>query len=145
MRLLRAMCALFGGLAVAVPATAQVQTCPDGLPVRGDAGIRAVRCVGPRASCAINIADEHGFRHTFAVEPIVSVVADSTNDTAIRTGDRIVSVGGFLITTVAGGRRLANLQEGRPVTVLVRRNEKLLEITVTPVRGCGITSLSVRP
>jgi membrane-associated protease RseP (regulator of RpoE activity) len=145
MRLLRAMCALVGGLAVAAPAGAQVRTCPGGQAVRGDAGIGAVRCVGPRASCTINIADEHGFRHTFAVEPIVSVVADSTKDAAIRTGDRIVSVGGFLITTVEGGRRLANLHEGRPVTILVRRDEKLLEINVTPVRGCGITSLSVRP
>jgi hypothetical protein len=52
------------------------QECPAGRERSGDTGIRGVRCVGPAASCSINVASGDGGerRHLFAVEPIVTAV-----------------------------------------------------------------------
>ncbi|MEX2609198.1 MAG: hypothetical protein WEA24_04570 [Gemmatimonadota bacterium] len=131
---------VLGCLAAAPPLAAQ--QCPAGRPPAGDFGIRAVRCTGPAASCAINvpIGSNDGVRHEFAVEPVITAVAEETD---LRVGDALVAVDGLLITTAAGGERLAGPRVGAAVLLLVRREGALLEIRMTAVRGCGIGSLRV--
>jgi predicted metalloprotease with PDZ domain len=119
------------------------QECPAGRERSGDTGIRGVRCVGPAASCSINVASGDGGerRHLFAVEPIVTAV-DSAS-APLRAGDTLVAIDGVLITTTAGGARLARLRVDQAVVLLVRREGTLLELRLTARAGCGITSLEV--
>jgi S1-C subfamily serine protease len=129
------------GVFGAQPLTAQ--TCPGGREPRGDLGITGVRCVGPAASCAINIRSggSGSTYHMFAVEP--TVMEAGAESMPIRVGDTLVAIDGVLITTAAGGRRLADLTAGQPVVLLVRRNGDLIELRITARTGCGITSLAV--
>lgn len=131
---------LVGSQLLAGPAS---RACPGGRPEAGDVGIRGVRCSGPAAACAINVRspEDGGLRHTFAVEPIVTDVAPSAERP--RAGDTIVSIDGILVTTAAGGERLARLPIGESIVLLVRRGEALLELRMTTKPGCGITSLEV--
>lgn len=124
---------------------AQERSCPDGRAPAGDLGIRAVRCVGPSASCSISVEGEDGVRrHVFAVEPIVdAVTASPAGADGLRRGDILVAIDGRLITTRDGGRYLANLPVDRSVTLVVRRDGKLRELKIRTVEGCGIRSLSV--
>jgi hypothetical protein len=77
----------------------------------------------------------------FAVEPTVTAVSGAPRQ--IRAGDTVVAIDEVLITTAAGGRRLAGLDAGQTVLLLVRRNEELVELRITARVGCGITSLEV--
>lgn len=119
------------------------QDCPGGRERSGDLGIGGIRCVGPSASCAINLgtSSDDSLRHLFAVEPIVTRV-DSTA-APLRAGDTLVAIDGVLITTAAGGTRLAKLRVGQVVVLLVRREGTLLELSITAGAGCGITTLEV--
>jgi len=125
-----------------VASSLAAQQCPAGRPPAGDLGIRAVRCTGPAASCAINVrtGGDDSVRHEFAVEPVITTVADETD---LHVGDALVALDGLLITTAAGGERLAGLRAGASVQILVRRDGVLHEIRMTAGRGCGIGSLRV--
>jgi hypothetical protein len=117
--------------------------CPGGRPEVGDVGIRGLRCDGPAASCAINVrsGEDGKVRHTFAVEPVVTSVGPSAQ--GLRARDTIVAIEGILITTAAGGERLAQLPIGRAVVLLVRRGEVMLDLRMVTQAGCGISSLRV--
>jgi membrane-associated protease RseP (regulator of RpoE activity) len=145
---------VIAGVLVAAPLTAQ--SCPVGRPVSGDIGIRGVRCAGPAASCAINVDAQggsrdvgdvgevrqgSGVRHVFAVEPVVTELSGAAGEIVV--GDTLVAIDGMLITTAAGGRRLARIRTGEVVALLIRRNGQLLEQRLEAVAGCGITSLRV--
>lgn len=126
----------------ASPAQAQWTSCPGGRAPRGDIGVRALRCTGPGASCAINI--DAPARHEFAVEPVITRVDPGlAGSGGLMAGDTLVSVDGLLITTREGGRRLADPPLGRNVAVLVRRRGELLELSLRPRPGCGVSSLRV--
>jgi hypothetical protein len=130
-----------GGVLGARPVAGQ--TCPGGRDPGGDLGITGVRCAGPSASCAINLRSrkDGSMYHMFAVEPTVTAVSGAPMP--IRAGDTVVAIDEILITTAAGGRRLAGLVAGQTVLLLVRRNEELIELRMTARTGCGITSLEV--
>lgn len=118
--------------------------CPGGLVDRGDIGVRRLRCVGPAATCSINLPDRDGVPvHRFSVEPVVVERASVQVDDGPKLGDALVAVDSTLITTRRGGRLLATLTPGAPVRLLVRRDGRLRELTFVAARGCGITSLQV--
>lgn len=129
--------------ALALTAPLAAQECTAGRVLAGDLGIERLRCTGPSASCAINVrlAGDERPRHVFAVEPVIERLASDV--AGLRTGDTLVAIDSVLITTAAGGARLARLHAGRPVRLLVRREGALVEILATPRRGCGIGSLRV--
>jgi hypothetical protein len=119
----------------------QGHQCPDRFARRGDLGIERLRCIGPSAACSINLLGDDGTpTHRFTVEPEVVRVSPGSD---VRQGDVVVAVDSTLITTIAGGRRLANLTPGVMVRLLVRRGGRLLELTLTAGQGCGVTSLNV--
>lgn len=124
------------------PLLAQSAACGGGRAPRGDIGIRALRCTGPGASCAINLRPAG--HHEFAVEPVVTAIDESrAGEGGPRPGDTLVAVDGLLITTREGGRRLADPPLGRRVALLVRRGGTLLDLSVRPTLGCGVSSLRV--
>ena len=134
-----------GGIfaAILLAAGQMAAPCSGGRPETGDVGIRGLRCAGPAASCEINVtrdADDLP-RHVFAVEPVVTSVDAGARD--LRAGDTLVAVDGILITTAAGGRRLARLPIGAAVTLLVRRDAALVDVRTTARAGCGVSSLQV--
>lgn len=98
---------------------------------------------GPAASCAINVRSGAGgvVRHTFAVEPVVTAITREARD--LRPGDTVVAIEGILITTAAGGERLAQLPVGRTIVLLIRRDGALVDLQLTTRSGCGVTSLEV--
>jgi hypothetical protein len=120
------------------------QECPGGHPPAGDIGIRGLLCRGPAASCAINVRapGDGPARHVFAVEPVIATLADGVT-TELRAGDTLVAIDSLLITTAAGGERLARVPVAAPVRLLVRRDGVLTEVRVIARRGCGVTSLRV--
>jgi hypothetical protein len=132
----------------AAPLTAQ--QCPEGRTPVGDVGIGGLLCTGPAASCAINVrsSDDGGVHHEFAVEPVIAALTagsspTSSSDGALRLGDVLVAVDSVLITTAAGGRRLARLAPHATVRLLVRSDGELREIRMVARRGCGVRSLTV--
>ncbi len=137
---------LCAALAISSAAAAQsAPPCPGGREYSGDLGIIGLRCVGPAAACAIYLEEDGVTRHEFSVEPIIAELAPTApNDEGLREGDVLVALDGRLITTREGGRYMANLPAGRPVAVLVRRDQELLTRSVPSRKGCGVTSLSVR-
>lgn len=121
-----------------------VDRCPGGLVDRGDIGVRRLRCVGPTATCTINLPDPDGVAvHRFSVEPVVVELTPVRVDGGPRIGDVLVAVDSTLITTQRGGRLLATLVPGAPIRLLVRRDGRLRELHFAPARGCGVTSLQV--
>lgn len=116
--------------------------CAGGTPESGDLGISHLLCVG--GSCSVNLRTDRGFAHDFSTEPrIQGLEKDGPAWGRLRNGDILVAVDGVLITTLEGGRRLANLTPGRPVELRVRRGLQEVDITVVPRAGCNEPKLVV--
>jgi hypothetical protein len=122
-----------------------VGSCPGGRGITGDLGIAALRCVGPAAVCTINVEEAGSLRHSFSVEPIVSRADPPATGAGVEVGDILVAIDERLITTREGGRYLANLVPEQEVELVLRRDGRMIRVTVVAREGCGVTSLSVRP
>lgn len=117
--------------------------CPEGHPATGDLGIQSLLCVG--GSCSVNLRNGQGYTHDFSTEPrIRGLEPDGPASGKLRNGDILISIDGVLITTREGGRRLANLTPGKPVTLSIRRGGREIDVTVIPRRGCNMPMLAVR-
>jgi hypothetical protein len=105
-------------------------------------GIGHYNCYG--SGCIVNGRVGDGYAHVFTTEPSVSEIAPNGPSAGrLRDGDVIVLIDSALVTSSEGGRRLANPEAGRPVTLLIRRGESQQSVTVTPAPGCEIPSLAV--
>lgn len=116
--------------------------CPEGHPETGDIGIEYLLCVG--GSCAVNLRSGRGYAHDFSTEPLIREIRPGSPAAGrLHTGDILIAIDGVLITTREGGRRLANLRPGVPVTLRVRRDGKEMDIPVVPEPGCNMPRLAV--
>jgi len=107
--------------------------CPGGLEARGTVGISSFEC----SNCRLYTSDDERVWN-FSSEPIVRAVEPgSPVDGKIREGDAIVAVDGHLITTGEGGRRLANIQPGQAVSVVVRSGNRERTVVVIPDSECS--------
>jgi hypothetical protein len=57
----------------------------------------------------------------------------------IQSGDVLVAIDGRLITTVAGGLRLAHVALFHPTVLTVRRGGQRIDVSVTPIAGCAFS------
>lgn len=135
------------GSAMSGARTAQMRgggACPEGLPVTGDLGIEYLLCVGGR--CAVNLRTSRGgYTHDFSTEPIIRGIRPGSPAAGeLRNGDILVAIDGCLVTTREGGRRLANLEPGVPVTLRIRRDGEEMDVVVVPETGCNAPRLAVR-
>jgi len=74
---------------------------------------------------------------SFSVEPRVTAIdRNSPAARALRAGDTIVAIDGHLITTVEGGRRFANIEPGRTVTIRYRRQGRVEDAVLRPEARC---------
>ena len=72
----------------------------------------------------------------FSTEPRVASIAQGSPAAGqLRTGDRIVSVSGALITTEEGASRFANAKPGQDLIVLVRRDGELVTTRLNNIPG----------
>lgn len=123
------------GLATAVQASGQVgvagRACPDEA-LRGSIGVSSFEC----KNCTLTTRGDERIWN-FSSEPIVRVVDPGTPAAGkIRPGDEIVAVDGHLITTGEGGRRLANLEPGKPVSLVVRTGNRERTVDLVPEGEC---------
>lgn len=110
----------------------------------GQLGIEALECITP-GGCAVNERDRRGWFHRFSVEPTISAMRASTRPrSGLREGDVIVAIEDRLISTAEGGRRLANVPAGTPVTLRIRRGGRELDLRIVPAPGCNTPRLTVR-
>lgn len=137
------------GIAVALmiavqQAYAQSGACPENRPKTGTIGIGRFECVG--RSCTVGrVADDGSYSHSFAVEPRVGALNKAVEPARLlQVGDVILAIDGVPITTSEGGRRIANLEVGESVSLLVRRDGDEIEVKLVPVLGCNTPGLSVR-
>ncbi|WP_420127969.1 PDZ domain-containing protein [Longimicrobium sp.] len=127
-----------------VAQTARAQQCGEGLPRTATLGIGLLQCVG--GLCTLNARDGAGRTHDFSTEPKVwRLEADGPAAGVLRDGDQILAIDGALITTRDGGRRLANLRAGVPVSLRIRRGGSEMRVSVTPRPGCNTPALAVTP
>ena len=113
-----------------------------GFPCTATLGIGLLQCVG--GSCTLNARDGAGRTHDFSTEPKVwRLEADGPAAGVLRDGDQILAIDGALITTRDGGRRLANLRAGLPVSLRIRRGGSEMRVSVTPRPGCNTPALAV--
>src|SRR5919106_837293 len=118
-------------------AHAAATRCPEGHPETGDLGIESLLCVS--GSCAVNMRTQRGYTHDFSTEPrIRGIIGGSPADGKLQDGDILIAIDGVLITTREGGRRLANLQPGKPVNLRIRRDGREMDVTVVPRLGCNM-------
>jgi predicted metalloprotease with PDZ domain len=116
--------------------------CREGHPETGDIGILSLLCVS--GSCQVNLWTGSGYRHEFSTEPRVDgVLRGGPADGRLQDGDVIIAIDGALITTREGGRRLASLKPGVPVTLRIRRGGKEMDVTLVPRLGCNMPRLAV--
>ncbi len=128
--------------AVQAATAANTGRCPEGKPETGDIGITSLLCVS--GSCGVNLQSGRGYTHEFSTEPrIDGVDRGSPAAGKLRDGDAIIAIDGVLITTRKGGRRLANLKPGVPVTLRIRRAGKEMDVTLVPRLGCNMPRLAV--
>lgn len=143
--MIRRRITLFFAVATACAFAAGAQTsprCPEGHPATGDLGIEYLLCVA--GSCSVNLRTERGFSHEFSTEPrIRGIQPGGPAAGRLRDGDILISIDGVLITTREGGRRLANLTPGKPVTLRIRRDGKEMDVAVVPGLGCNMPRLAV--
>lgn len=140
---MRAASLLLALAALLAPDVAFAQRCSEAQFSTGDPGIDRYLCVG--GACEIWVETPLGLAHRFTTEPRIARLAPgSPAADRLEVGDVLVAVDDLLITTPAAGRRLANLEPGRPVRLWIRRDGRDLRLTVTPPPGCGPGGLSVR-
>jgi S1-C subfamily serine protease len=132
-----------GSVGVAEPAQSKsARRCPEGHPETGDIGIEYLLCVG--GSCSVNMRRDRGYVHNFSIEPQIRAIRPGSPSAGrLQDGDILIAVDGVLITTLEGGRRLANLKPGVPVTLRIRRNGREMDTTVVPELGCNMPRLAV--
>lgn len=139
--MIRRFIVLFFAAVTAVGAQAPLR-CPEGHPATGDLGIESLLCVA--GSCSVNLRNGHGYAHEFSTEPrIRGIQPGGPSSGKLQDGDILISIDGVLITTLEGGRRLANLTPGKPVKLGVRRGGKEMDVTVVPGLGCNMPRLAV--
>jgi membrane-associated protease RseP (regulator of RpoE activity) len=116
--------------------------CPEGHPETGDLGIESLLCVS--GSCTVNLRTDRGYVHEFSTEPRIQGLRDgSPADGKLRDGDILIAIDGVLITTREGGRRMANLKPGVPVTLRIRRGGREMDVVLVPRLGCNMPTLAV--
>lgn len=116
--------------------------CPEGHPETGDLGIESLLCVS--GSCAVNMRTDAGYTHMFSTEPRIRGLVDGSPAAGkLMDGDVLIAIDGVLITTREGGRRLANLKPGDPVTLRIRRGREEMDVTLVPKLGCNMPGLAV--
>lgn len=128
-----------------VPATAEAQgfavaaTCSEGWNTLGALGISEFSC-----DCTFDRSGNPVWR--FRGEPVVRAIsANGPASGRLRPGDVLVAIDGMLITTRAAGTRLANLREGVPLVLTVRRGNREIEVRVTPDEPCDVPATPAAP
>lgn len=112
--------------------------CASGWSTLGAIGVEEFSC-----DCTLN-RKPGAVSWQFRAEPVVKRVTDGgPSDGKLREGDVIVAVDGLLITTRAGGERIANLEPGQPVTITVRRNGRETAYRIVPGEQCDSDDLAV--
>jgi len=108
-------------------------SCGGERPTVGDLGYSGLSC-----NCTLYTdTDPAESVWRFRGEPrIEGVKRGGPADGKLRRGDLIVSIDGALITSDEGGRRFAQLEPGRPVTLAVRRDGRDLTVEITPAAVC---------
>ncbi len=129
--------ALLAGPASGHAQQAAATDCASGMSRLGSIGIQEFSC-----DCTLN-RKPGSVTWQFRAEPIVRrVAAGGPSDGKLRAGDVIVAVDGLLITTRAGGDRIANLEPGRPVTITIRRGGRESAYRIVPGERCDSEELA---
>ena len=132
-------------LAGVVPVTAEAQgvtvaaACSEGWSTLGALGISEFSC-----DCTFDRSGNPVWR--FRGEPVVrSISSGGPAAGRLRPGDVLVAIDGMLITTRAAGTRLANLREGVPLVLTVRRGNREIEVRITPDEPCDVPATPAAP
>ncbi len=133
------------GLALAWTGAAEAQDlaelyCGAQDPV-GSLGITGIQCERCRF-----ITQDGDSRAVFFTEPtILSLDPEKPASRVLRPGDVIVAIGGELITTTRGSARFSNLPASTTVDMRVRRDGRLMELTVPTGSVCPTPAQAPEP
>jgi len=141
-RLRTITCALGAALALSMSSddlTAQQlgrAVCGENEIAKGSLGYSGLEC-----NCDFSYLKEDGgegrFSYRFRSEPVIlSVKANGPADGKLRAGDVVTAIDGHLITTREGGRRFADPEVGRPLTLRVRREGREVDVQIVPEWEC---------
>ena len=137
--------ALLAGLGLGDPGSSRAQTPDSTGPQRSGQtcgrsaawviGITRVTC---RGACSLTLnRPNQTSAWSFSVEPQIAEIAPNSPAThAFEVGDRIVAIDSVLITTPEGGRRFANIEPGRDVTIRFRRGRQVGEVVLRAGPRC---------
>ncbi|MBE0592798.1 MAG: PDZ domain-containing protein, partial [Gemmatimonadales bacterium] len=128
-------------VALAVVASAQAQErrvvvkapsreCGPGSVVVGSLGYSGIEC----SNCSFTLhADGSDRQWKFRSEPVITgAKPGGPADGNLKTGDVIVAIGGYLITTQEGGRLFGSVTPGEAVTLRIRRDGREGQVEITP-------------
>jgi membrane-associated protease RseP (regulator of RpoE activity) len=114
--------------------------CGGAEPV-GSLGITGIKCERCRF-----ITEDGDSRAVFFTEPtILALDPEKPSSRVLRDGDVIVAIGGEPITTTRGSARFSNLQAESTVDIRVRRDGRLLDLTVPTGSVCPSPAAAPKP
>ena len=107
-------------------------------------GITAFDCRGAycRVHRVLRSGGHYGFALEATVEPrLAAIDAGGPAAGLLEEGDLIVAIDDSPITTRQATTKIAELEVGRSVGLVIRRNGRLLDVTVIPVLGCILPTI----
>lgn len=147
-----------GAVLLAVPLRVSAQTCDNSRSARLTFGVGQFHCQGGscRAYGAIAVSRNDTWgrggsqtrfvpngpqRLSFSVEPSLwRIDPDGPAGGKAADGDVLVAVNGYSVTSERGTDELNAMEAGVPITLLLRRGERLFEVHITPGWTCdGLT------
>ena len=134
--------ALFAWVLMACAGEARAQEdgrCADQRLSGGTLGIGLLQCAG--GACRLYQASGDGYAHRFSVEPRVWELT-APGRGPLKDGDILVAIDGSLITTGAGGRKLADVQAGQSIELRVRRGKTEKTVRLEAAAGCERSALT---
>jgi predicted metalloprotease with PDZ domain len=131
------------GVAVAIYMTGhdlaaqqRAAVCGENEIAKGSLGYSGLEC-----NCDFTYQKTDGaegrFSYRFRSEPVIlAVKSGGPADGKLRAGDVVTAIDGHLITTREGGRRFADPEVGRPLTLRVRREGREVDVQIVPEWEC---------
>jgi len=125
------------GQAVAQERQQQAAACGVNEIAKGSIGYSGLECHCDFTYLKEDTGGSGQFFYNFRAEPVIrGAKPGGPADGKLRDGDVVTAIDGYLITTREGGKRFADPEVGRPLTLTVRRGGREVDVEIVPEWEC---------
>ena len=132
-----ALALTLSGQAIAQERQRQAAACGVNQIAKGSIGYSGLECHCDFTYLKEDTGGEGQFFYHFRAEPVIrGAKPGGPADGKLRDGDVVTAIDGYLITTREGGKRFADPEVGRPLTLTVRRGGREVDVEIVPEWEC---------